>query len=125
MEDEVKRIVWEIEQAWLERRPEDLARWLHEDVVIAPPGFTGHVRGRSAAAASYEEFAASATVRAADFADADVQLWGDVAVATCRFDVEYELRGERCRDTGWDVLVLRRTADTWQVLWRTVVPGPP
>jgi ketosteroid isomerase-like protein len=78
---------------------------------------------------SYQEFAAAATVHAADFDEADVQAWGDVAVATCRFALDYEMGGERSQDAGWDVLVLCRAAAGWQVVWRTVIPadgaGPP
>jgi ketosteroid isomerase-like protein len=100
VEDEIRGIVREINQAWLSRRPEHLARWLHEEVVIAPPGFHDRVRGRRAAVGSYQEFAAAATVHAADFDEADVQAWGDVAVATCRFALDYEMGGERSQDAG-------------------------
>lgn len=74
---------------------------------------------------SYQEFTTAATMRAASFDEADARVWGDVAVTTCRFALDYELGGERHRETGWDVLVLRRDAGTWRVVWRTVIPGPP
>jgi ketosteroid isomerase-like protein len=123
VEDDIQDIVREINEAWLERRPADLARFLHDEVVIAPPGFQGRVQGRQAAADSYEQFAAAATVHAADFDEPDVQAWGDTAVATYRFTLDYAMGGAHSRDTGWDVLVLRRAAGTWQVVWRTIIPA--
>jgi ketosteroid isomerase-like protein len=103
-------------------RPADLARFLHDEIVIAPPGLQGRVQGRQAAVDSYEQFAEAAAVRAADFDEPDVQAWGDTAVATYRFTLDYTLGGARNQDTGWDVLVLRRTAGTWKVVWRTIIP---
>jgi len=119
---EIQDIVREINEAWLERRAADLARFLHDEIVIAPPGFQNHVRGRQAAVDSYEQFAAAATVHAADFDEPEVRMWGDTAVATYRFALDYALGGARTQDTGWDVLVLRRAAGTWQVVWRTIIP---
>jgi hypothetical protein len=123
VEDEIRDIVRDINEAWLERRPGELARFLDEEIVIAPPGFQGLVQGRQAAVDSYEQFVAAARVHAADFDEPDVQAWGDTAVATCRFTLDYAMGGARNHDTGWDVLVLRRTAGKWQVVWRTIIPG--
>lgn len=41
VEDEIRDIVSEINEAWLERRTQGLARFLHDEIVIAPPGFQG------------------------------------------------------------------------------------
>jgi ketosteroid isomerase-like protein len=123
VEDEIQEIVREINEAWVERRPADLARFLDDQIVVAPPGFQGQVKGRQAALDSYDQFAAAATVHAADFDEPDVQAWGDTAVAIYRFTLDYATGGARNQDTGWDVLVLRRTAGTWQVVWRTIIPG--
>jgi hypothetical protein len=86
-------------------------------------GHEGHVQGRQAAVDTYEQFTAAATVHAADFDEADVRTWGDTAVATYRFTLDYAMAGAHNHDTGWDVLVLRRAAGTWQVVWRTIIPG--
>ena len=122
VEDEIHGIVRKINEAWLERRPADLAHFLHDEIVVAPPGFEGHVQGRQAAVDSYEQFAAAATVHAADFDEPDVQAWEDTAVATYRYTLDYSMGGARNHDTGWDVLVLRRAAGTWRVVWRTIIP---
>jgi hypothetical protein len=73
VEDEIHEILREINEAWLERRPADLAHFLHDEIVIAPPGFEGRAQGRQAAVDSYEQFAAAAMVHAADFDEPDVQ----------------------------------------------------
>ena len=123
VEDEIQDTVREINEAWLKRRPADLAHFLHDEIVIAAPGFQDHVRGRQAAVDSYDQFAATATVHAADFAEPDIQTWGDTAVATYRFTLDYAMGGgARNHDTGWDILVLCRAAGKWQVVWRTIIP---
>jgi hypothetical protein len=45
------------------------------------------------------------------------------AVATCRVALDHAMGGARHHDTGWDVLVLRRAAGAWQVVWRTIIPA--
>ena len=122
VEDEIQGIGREVNEAWLERRPADLARFLHDEIVIAPPGLQGRVQGRQAAVDSYEQFAEAAAVHAADFDEPDVQAWGDTAVTTYRFTLDYAMGGARNQDTGWDVLFLRRTAGTGQVVWQTIIP---
>jgi hypothetical protein len=100
VEDEIRDIVRDINEAWLERRPGELARFLDEEIVIAPPGFQGLVQGRQAAVDSYEQFVAAARVHAADFDEPDVQAWGDTAVATCRFTLDYAMGGARGHSGG-------------------------
>lgn len=113
-----------ITAAWRGGRVDELHRFYRPDVVFAQPGFGGRLEGREVCVESYREFLNVATVH--DYAEDEpvIDLLGDVAVGTIRFEVDYELEGVRHRETGHDVLVLVRDGDSWRVAWRTLVPGP-
>lgn len=94
----------------------------HEDAVMVPPGFEGRSEGREACVRSYQEFTDNATVRRLDELDPQVDVVGDTAVVTYRFEISYEMGGETQHDAGRDVFVLvRSAAGAWQAVWRTVV----
>lgn len=50
---------------------------------------------------------------------------GPTAIATTSFEIDYEFDGTRSREAGTDLLVLQRSEDAWQVVWRTVVTRSP
>jgi hypothetical protein len=118
VEDEIQDIVREINEAWLERPPADLARFLHDEIVIAPPGLQGRVQGRRAAVDSYEQFAEAAAVHAADFDEWDtIGVWafrssapGDRSCLVASFGTVCTSQGPcgRCRRPNVDYLATDR-----------------
>jgi ketosteroid isomerase-like protein len=111
-----------INRAWRTGRVEEMVEAFHDDVVVVQPGFGTRVSGREACVGSYAEFAAAARVHAYDESEHAVDVWGDTAVATYRFRIEYEIEGKTYLETGQDLLVFIRTSDGWRVVWRTLAP---
>ena len=116
-------VVREINRAWVEGHPDDMALCLHLDVVMVGPGFSGRSVGRDACIASYREFCDAAEIH--EFAETDphVDLTADTAVVTYRFTITYTMDAEHHTDRGHDLFVLTRAGEGWQVVWRTLVPG--
>jgi hypothetical protein len=112
-----------INLAWLEGRYAEIAPHVHEDVIILAPG-APEVRGREAFIASYAEFGTSAKIH--DFSPDPpvIESWGSTAVAYCPFTIDYEITSGRYRERGVDILVFLRTANRWQVCWRTLSSHP-
>lgn len=121
---EIIATIGRINRAWRTGRVEELMDAFHEDVVVVQPGFGTWVTGREACVGSYAEFAAAARVHAYDETEHAVDVWGDTAVATYRFRIEYEIDGKTYLETGHDLLVFVRASDGWQVVWRTLAPTP-
>lgn len=124
---EVARTLEALGAAWRERRHDALARFLADDIVFALPGLGKRLEGAAAAVASYREFMGRATLTDYEESAQAIDVWGDTAVASFRWDMAWISGGESHRESGHDVFVFRRaTGDgTWQAVWRTMISAPP
>lgn len=112
-----------INEAWTGGRTDDLTGLLHAEMVIVGPALERLAVGREECLRSYADFAKQATI--VEYAEAGraEQRAGDTAVIGYGYTLVYERAGERRTDIGHDLLVLTRTAEGWQAIWRMVVPG--
>jgi ketosteroid isomerase-like protein len=110
-----------INQVWLQGDIADLEPLIHPDIVMAFPGFAGSVRGRTELIAGFQDFRNSAVI--ADFRDDDrqVDVAGNTAVISSRYEMLYERSGERFRATGRDLWVFQKQSDAWIAVWRTML----
>jgi ketosteroid isomerase-like protein len=118
---EIRDLIDAINGTWLQGDPADLDRFFHDDVVIQPPGDTPRVHGIGACIASYQEFVRQAHVRQFTPQEAEIDVFGDTAVATYRYRVIYDLGDETYDETGGELLVLLRSGSDWRVAWRTIL----
>jgi hypothetical protein len=126
-DDGVAAALARLGEAWRERRYDELAALLDERVVIAAPGFVGRREGRDAAVESYREFMERATITEYREDAPAIDVWGDTAVTTYRWEMAWLSGGVPNRASGHDVLVFRRApADgAWRAVWRTMTFDPP
>lgn len=126
MAEDLAAFVAAMDRCWLERRFEDLAAYLAEDVVMAAPG-GGRVEGLASAVESYREFMSRSRIARFAARDHAVTLRGDTAVVEYGWDMAWESGAESERErheaSGREVLVLARRADGWRVVWRTQPPA--
>jgi hypothetical protein len=99
--------------------------FLDPDVVFVQPGFSGRSEGRDAAIASYADFVTAAVLHAYSESDLTIELTGHTAVATYRFQIDYEMEGKRLQETGRDLFVFGRTGTRWRAVWRLLLPDAP
>jgi len=116
----VREAIRRLNSAWREDRSDVLRELYHPQAVVVQPGFGSRLQGRDACVSSYLEFAASATVHDYEESEHTVDIWGETAVATYRFRIDYELGGGRYEEVGRDLLVFVKEAGKWQVVWRTL-----
>lgn len=110
-----------LNRAWRELRFDDAARFVAPDAVIVHPGFAGQSAGRDAFVQSYADFAQRATIGAYDERDVQVDVVDDTAIVSYGFRMRYEIDDDEHVDEGRDLLVLRRRAAGWRIVWRTVL----
>lgn len=120
---EVIATVKAINQAWLAGRWDDLAMLLDQHVVATSPNPGERAEGREACIASYQDFASQASIGWFEDRDWQVDLNGDVAVASYWFELSYEMRGEMHSEAGREIWVMRRDAVGWTGFWRTITQG--
>jgi ketosteroid isomerase-like protein len=118
---EVAAALGRISQAWREGQPADLVPLFHPGMTTAFPGFAGRGEGRDANVAGFEDFCARAAVHEYSEAGHQIDVVGDVAVATFTFEMVYERGGQRSRASGRDLWVFTRQGGRWLAVWRTML----
>ncbi len=110
-----------INQVWLYGDIADLEPMMHPDIVMVFPGFTGAVRGRNELIAGFHDFRNSASIQEFREVDRRVDVAGNAAVVSFRYEMLYERSGERFRATGRDLWVFQKQGDAWIAVWRTML----
>lgn len=120
--EEIERIVRAINVAWVHGDAGDMAAYLDEQMVIVHPGFQERLVGREACIESYREFASQATIHSYDESEVTVDVRGETAIASYRYETVYEMDGETYHDVGHDLFVFLRGDGSWRAVWRTLIP---
>lgn len=105
--DAVSGTLDRINRAWVEGRPEELVPLFDEGIVMALPGGETRIAGRTIIVASFEQFVRTAKILEFRETDRQIEVFGDVAVATFGYVLAYEREDERYRATGRDLWILR------------------
>ena len=69
----------------------------------------------------FEDFATHATVHEHSESDEQIDISGDTAVGSYRFDLTYSRDGGRFRSSGRDLWVFQKIGDHWLAVWRTML----
>jgi hypothetical protein len=117
----VGAIIRQINQVWLDGQVERLAPMVHAEIVMALPGFGGRIKGREEFLAGFRDFCQNA--RIFEFRDYDhvVDVAGETAVVTFRYEMVYQRSGERYHSTGRDFWVFEGQGSGWIAVWRTML----
>ena len=107
-----------INQAWLDGRVDDLAPLVHPEIVMVFPGFAGGMQGREGFLAGFRDFCRTARIQEFREHDRQVDVAGDTAVISFRYDMVYERAGERYRATG---RTYGQQDTEWIAVWRTML----
>src|SRR5439155_19582105 len=126
MVDESKRedaatAMRQINQAWLNGQVEELAPMVHSEIVTVLPDFAGRIQGREDFLAGFRDFRQNATIQEFREHDHQVDVAGDTAVVTFRYDMVYERSGKRYHATGRDLWVFQNQGSAWIAVWRTML----
>jgi ketosteroid isomerase-like protein len=121
-EDEVRNTLAAIQATWREKRPRDTKPYVHPDFTFAAPGFGAMMKGRDLLIASLVQFSDIAQVLEYRESDLDVQVIGETAVVTFRFDMTYQRKDHpREHSTGRDLWLFSRHDGRWVAVWRTML----
>ena len=123
--EQILTLVRQLNDAWASGHPEQLAEFFHKDIVMVHPDFSGRAQGRDVCVASYAEFCSQATIHGVKLGEPGVEVFGNTAVTTYSYELDYEMGGERFKDSGRDLFVFVREDGKWQAVWRTMIISQP
>jgi hypothetical protein len=110
-----------INRVWLDSDVEALAPMLHPEIVMALPGFAGRIHGRQEFLAGFRDFCQNAKIHHFHDYEHQVDVAGNSAVVTFRYEMVYERSRERYRSTGRDLWVFQNQGGAWIAVWRTML----
>jgi hypothetical protein len=120
----ILRVVNKINESWLAKNYDDLGSCLDENVIMAAPGSSNRLKGRTAYVQSFRDYDTVAKTLQINFEEILIDIIGDTAAAVCPFEVTYELKGKTYHERGSDILILTRKDSEWLVVWRTMQSEP-
>jgi general stress protein 26/ketosteroid isomerase-like protein len=101
----------------------DLKPFLHDDAVLALPGFIARVQGREACLRAYEDTCSQMKIEKLDASDEHVDVYGTTAVVSYKYNCTWGYRDRRLDDEGHEIMVFVRDGQDWRMAWRTLIPG--
>jgi Domain of unknown function (DUF4440) len=119
--EQIRSLLGRLTAAWRQGRTADIAAMLHPSVVFVRPGFEGRAEGRKACVASYQEFLSAAIVLRYEESEPTIDSWGNTAVASLRWEMAWEMGGQRSDEAGVDLYVLVCDGGEWLIAWRTLL----
>jgi hypothetical protein len=117
----IREVMAAINRKWRENRPSEMYTYLHPDIIMTLPGFSGRVRGRGALLDSFDEFCTNAQILEYAESDEEIDVVGNVAIVHYRFDMLFERASSRARSTGRDIWAFEQVGGMWFAVWRTML----
>lgn len=111
----------QINRIWMDGDVESLAPMVHPEIIMAFPNFTGRTQGREEFLAGFRDFCQNARIHEFRDHDHQIDVAGDTAVVTFRYEMVYERSCERYRSTGRDLWVFQNQGTAWIAVWRTML----
>ena len=118
---QVHEVLSAINQAWCSNTPLGMSQYLHPDIVMKYPGFSGEVIGRDAFLAGFVEFCTNARVLEYIEKNEQIHVVGNCAVASFQFEMLYERTQYQERSKGRDLWVFQCISHKWVAVWRTMM----
>jgi hypothetical protein len=118
---QVHEVLSAINRAWRDNTPLGMSQYMHPDIVMKFPGFSGEVAERDALLASFVEFCTNAKVLEYKESNEQINIIGNCAVASFQFEMLYERAKYQERSKGRDLWVFQYISDKWVAVWRTMM----
>ncbi|HEX4169577.1 MAG TPA: nuclear transport factor 2 family protein [Bryobacteraceae bacterium] len=111
----------QINRVWLNGQVESLAPMVHPEIVMVFPNFIGRTQGREEFLAGFSDFCQNAKIHEFRDHDHQIDIAGNTAVVSFRYEMVYERSGEQYHATGRDLWVFENQSDAWIAVWRTML----
>jgi ketosteroid isomerase-like protein len=123
-----EREVWEtlrnLNDAWTEADGRNLGDYFHKDMVAITPTDRYRREGRDECIAGWLGFLSVARVHYLEELDPEIHVYGNTAVVTYYFDMEFETGGQTVKMGGRDMFVFVKEDGKWWAVADHYSPYP-
>ena len=120
--DEIRLLMKNINQAWLDGRPQELEAYFHPDIQFAGPNLEIFGAGREICIKSYQDFLNQVDIQKFSESEYEIQTWEKTAIISYTFDIQYNMEGNPHRDKGKDLFVFTYEQGRWLAVRRIMFP---
>ena len=126
--DPVQREIWAtlraVNDAWTQGHPDDLADYFHAQMIAITPVDRLRRDGAAACVSGWKSFADAARIYRWQEFDPLIRVYGDAAVASYYYEIDFAMGGKRAVQSGRDLFFLVRDHGRWQVVADQFSPYP-
>ena len=127
-DDPAKNEVWEtlrsLNDCWTRGDATKLTDFFHNDMVAITPTDRERREGREACVAGWVGFAKMTKINQWVETDPKIQLYGNTAVVTYYFDLEFDMSGQTIKMGGRDMFVFVKENGRWSAVADQFSPYP-
>jgi len=121
-EKNIKNTLQHINNAWTQGHLTELGKYFHDNMVIQGPGFHDAIKGKRNCVKHYEDFSTHTNIISFKDSEYVINCWGSTAVASYKFDIEFEADGNTREESGHELYTFVEEANVWKAVWSTIVP---
>ena len=118
--EQIRQVIKEINQSWLEGHPEILNQYFHDNMMIISSDFKIMGAGKEVCVKSYTDFISQAVVKDYKESGPEIHVWNDTAVVFYNFEIAWEMDGKLLNDSGRDFFIFTFENGRWLAVWRMV-----
>ena len=124
---EVWQFIQEMNRTWtVEKAPEKLVNYFHEEMVAITPTGRNRVEGREDCVAGWKQFVDNTEIHFWKEIEPKVQIYGEgnFAIVTYYFEMSFEMMGRTINMGGRDMFSLVKEDGQWWVVADQFSPDP-
>ena len=100
-----------------------LSPFFHNSVIMPLPGINRRAEGKTTCLRYYEDACSQMVLHKLNSSDEQIDIWGNTAVVTYRYDCVWGYQGKTFTDDGYEISVFIKEGNDWQIIWRTLIPN--
>lgn len=117
IEDKIRKI----NELWIKGELKELEKHFHSDMIIQGPGLQVSIKGNRNCIKHHEDFLTHTKVKSFKDSEYVVNVWGNTAVASYKFDIEFESDEETRKESGNELYAFLQEDSIWKVVWNTII----
>jgi Domain of unknown function (DUF4440) len=124
IENDILAFIKKMNECWTKGNPQDLENYFHQSMVAITPTDKKRLDGKTACVTGWSKFAKNAKINLWKEYDHKIQIYGNTAVVTYYFDINFEMGNQKINMSGRDMITLVNENGKWWAVADQFSPFP-